>query len=81
MIYCCLNNVLHGVPSANVHPQVSSTNFSHLDNSDAFSVSHHFCLARNALWIANFLGVGSGGEDMADACGVHTVSEEAEMGA
>ena len=77
MIYCYLNNVLHGAPSANVHPRVSSTNFSHLNNSDNCSISHHFCLARNA---ADFLGVGSGGEDVVDAYGVHTVSEETEMG-
>jgi len=80
MIYCCLNNVLHGVPSANVHPRISSTNFTHLNNSDACSISHCFCLARNALWIADFLGVGLGGEDVVDACGVHKVSEETDMG-
>jgi len=78
MIYCCEKNVLHGDPSAIVHLQVSD---SHSENSDACSVSQRFCLAKAALWIADFLGVGSVDECTLDVSGVQTVSEEMVVGA
>ena len=56
-------------------------NCSHLDDSDACSFSHFFCLARNALWMADYLGVGSVDEHAVDVCGVCTVSKEAIVGA
>ena len=56
-------------------------NCSHLDDSDACSFSHLFCLMRNALWMADCLGVGSVDEHVVDVCRVCTVSKEAIVGA
>ena len=75
MTYCCMNNVLHGAPSAIVHPQVSWTNLSYFDNSDACSTSHPFYLARTAFWMGDFLGVGSADDDGLDSCVVHMAEE------
>lgn len=76
MKYSRENNVLHGFPFANVHPHVVSKKLSHFDNSDACSDSHLFCLALEALAIANCLGVD---ELAAGICGVHTASGEAVL--
>ena len=63
--------MLHGFPSANVHPHVASKNLLQDSNSDAISASHRFCLAMKALVIVDFLGVD---EHAADVCGVHMAS-------
>ena len=63
--------MLHGFPSANVHPHVASKNLLQDSNSDVISDSHRFCLAMKALVIADFLGVD---EQAADVCGVHIAS-------
>ena len=73
--YSLENNVLHGFPSANLHPHVASKNLSHVANSDACSDSDRFCLAMKALVIAVCLGVD---EQVACACGVHTTSGESK---
>ena len=69
--YSLENNVLHGFPSANVHPHVASKNLLQDSNSTAISASDRFCLAINAFVIADFLGVD---EHTADICGVHIAS-------
>ena len=76
MKYSLENNVLHGFPSANLHPHVASKNLSYIANPDACSDSHRFCLAMKALVIADCLGVN---EQVAGIYGVHTVSEEAVL--
>ena len=76
MKYSLENSILHGFPSANLHPHVASKNLSHIANSDACSDSHRFCLAMKALVIADCLGVD---EQVACACGVHTGSGESVL--
>ena len=63
--------MLHGFPSANVHPQVASKNLLQDSDSFAISASHCFCLAIKAFVIADFLDVD---EHAADVCGVHMAS-------